>query len=193
MLKKKIGLIFILSMLTIGCSSSDNKKSTVKNKLPQKENKSEKKVDRFETDSNSDFRSASWGISPQDVMKIEIDKDIFDIPDINGIGFYEEILGFNALVLYQFENNKLIKGSYVASGKDITEEKFNKIKERLYKKYGEFKVTNNLSNRIMETRNNKTLVRYYTDFEYSDIKLEYFEINYYNQQNKTEESLDKLF
>ena len=192
MLKSKIGLIFIVSILSLGCTSTDKK-----NEKEKKENqkKISKNVKKFDYENSSDFRNLSWGMSPQEVMKIEIDKDIFDIPDMNGMGFYEEILGINTLVLYQFENNKLVKGSYIASGKDITEESYNKIKDKLYKKYGEFKVVpkESSSGKIMEAKTGRTVVRCFTDFEYSNMKLEYFEINYYNRQNKSEESLEKIF
>lgn len=192
MLKSKIGLIFIVSILSLGCASADKKNEKVKK---ENQKKISKNVEKFDSENSYDFRNLSWGISPQEVMKLEIDKDIFDIPDMNGIGFYEEILGINTLVLYQFENNKLVKGSYIASGKDITEESYNKIKDKLYKKYGEFKVVpkESSSGKIIEAKTGRTVVRYFTDFEYSNMNLEYFEINYYNRQNKSEESLEKIF
>ncbi len=198
MLKKKIGLIAITSLILLGCSSTNEKKDSKNKVTSNKKEISVKKSKNFEIENNSDFRNASWGMSIKDIMKLEIDKDIFDIPDLNGIGFYEEVLGINALVVYQFEDNKLIKGSYSASGKEITDENYNKIKDILNKKYDEFRIItkDNSSGKIMEAKNLRSVVRYFTDFEYYDMKLEYFEINYFNKKNvesSSEDEAAKLF
>lgn len=60
------------------------------------------------------------GMTHQDISKVEIDKDIFEIPDMNVVAFYEEISGINFLVMYKFDNNKLVSGIYSAMGKSVT-------------------------------------------------------------------------
>lgn len=194
MFKKKVIAIITASFFYFGCSSAPN---VVSDKTTEKKvENSEKEESVIKT--QGDFRNTKWGMTLQDVSKIEMNNDIFEIPDINGLGLYEEILGINALVIYQFEDGKLVKGSYVASGKDITEERYNKIKEILNNKYGEYKLLEQKESmqKVMEWRNARTVVRYLADFEYSDMKLEYFEINYFNKQYNKEvidTTSEKLF
>ncbi len=181
MFKKKVIAVIMASFFYFGCSSAEKVATETK---PTEKNIVNSEAEDSGIKNKGDFRNAKWGMTIQDVSKIEIKNDIFDITDINGLGLYEEILGINALVIYEFEEGKLVKGSYLASGKDITEERYNKIKEILNNKYGEYKLLEQKESmqKVMEWRNGKTIVRYLADFEYSDMKLEYFEKNYFNKQ-----------
>lgn len=185
----KLFALLVIIIVLAGCSSG-NKKAVKSDKktisVPEK--------GRFEEEI-TDFRKVNWGATQQEVTKSEIDKDVFDIADIGGVGLYDEVLEINTLVIYQFENSKLVKGVYSASGKDVNEEKYNEIKSILNKKYGSEKIFTDekTGKKIMEWKNKRTVVVYSADFENANMKLEYYDISYYNMINNKTNIQDDLF
>lgn len=172
---KKVTLTFTLLafILFSGCGTTEPKKEVVK----KESKKSEEKFD---------FRKSNWGMTQQDVAKIEIDKDIFEIPDISPLAFYEEISGINFLVMYKFENNKLVIGSYSALGKSVTAEKGEKLKKILYEKYGkEQKIDGNGK---IYWRADDTEIEFFINLETKELAMTYSNVKYLEAKKAEEKS-----
>ncbi len=174
-------------VLLSGCGSAEPKqnKELIKKESIKKENK----------DKKFDFRNSNWGMSQQDISKIEIDKDIFEIPDETPVAFYEEISGINFLVKYKFDNNKLVSGSYLALGKLVTEENGEKLKKILYEKYG--KEQRIESNGKIYWKSDDTEIEFSINLEDKKLTMIYNDIKYFEakkveeEKNKIEESTKK--
>jgi len=169
---KKITFVFTLLafILFSGCGNSE----------PKKEKSAVKKESIKKQEEKFDFRKSKWGMTQQDISKVEIDKDIFEIPDMNVVAFYEEISGINFLVMYKFDNNKLVSGIYSAMGKSVTVENGEKFKNILYEKYGKeqrindnnkiYWIAGNTEIEFSISVENEKLTMTYSDTEYLKAK-----------------------
>lgn len=183
---KKVTLTFTLLafILFSGCGSAEPKKENdivKKESIKKDSKKSEEKVD---------FRKSKWGMTQQDVAKIEIDKDIFEIPDISPLAFYEEISGINFLVMYKFDNNKLVSGSYSALGKSVTAENGEKLKNILYEKYGKEQKIDGMGK--IYWRADDTEIEFFINLETKELIMTYNNIKYLEAKKAEIETKDKI-
>jgi hypothetical protein len=85
-----------------------------------------------------DFRKTRWGMTKQEVIKSEKSKAASDEPD--SLIYATKILGLDAVLLYEFINDKLMGSGYIITEKYSNEnkyiEEYNDIVAALKKKYG---------------------------------------------------------
>jgi len=169
---KKITITFTLLAFIIisGCGSVEPKKESTTVKKENIKKDSKKVEEKF------DFRKSNWEMTQKDVAKIEIDKDIFEIPDITPIAFYEEISGINFLVMYKFEDNKLVSGVYSALGKSVTPENGEKLKKILYEKYGKEQKIDGNGKIYWKTDNSE--IEFFINLEIKELSVTYSNVKY---------------
>ena len=86
-----------------------------------------------------DFRKAKWGMTKEQVKKIEQVKPTYEKGNV--LGYKDKVLGLSFLVGYIFdENGKLKSGSYILEKRldelDYYVKAYKKLKKFLTKKYG---------------------------------------------------------
>ncbi|MGI9533967.1 MAG: hypothetical protein ACR2NW_03370 [Thermodesulfobacteriota bacterium] len=105
---------------------------------------------------SGDFRNTSWGMAKEQVKETE-NIDIVE-ENTNSISYIETIVNYPALLVYKFQDNKLIWGSY--SFKQINDkddeylEDFINFEEAISSKYGEGKKLDRWNNSNSKFKNN---------------------------------------
>lgn len=90
-------------------------------------------------DEQFDFRNARWGMSRDEVKKSEADKLVKD--EAQGLGYITSINGDEALLMYVFVDDKLVRAKYVmlkkfSNNSDYYYQLHEPIKAILIEKYG---------------------------------------------------------
>jgi len=87
----------------------------------------------------SDFRSATWGMSKSEVMKLE--KSKLAQEETNSLAYQTDLAGFSTIAGYIFAGNKLTRGKYVLlenhTNRNDYINDYKKLKGLLTKKYGD--------------------------------------------------------
>jgi len=119
---KCIGVIFI-ALVIVGLSLSIPKESIGS---PKSENDA------------TDFRKAKWGISKDEVKRLEKIEIIAESEEV--LGYLGEVAGLKTLVIFEFGEDKLVSGYYFIEEKHTAKMNYiidhNRIRELLIKKYG---------------------------------------------------------
>ncbi len=129
-------LFLILLILSLGISGCQNKQKKKEEKITQ-----ETVTKPIETKSG-DFRSAKWGMSKEQVKKLE------SLPSIgenkNLLGYKGKIANLDCQIAFQFINDTLYSAAYVITENHINNNDyisdFKKLKELLTEKYGQPKL-----------------------------------------------------
>lgn len=92
--------------------------------------------------SDTHFRKANWGDTPDAVKKTETLKAIPGASTAKEIPYMgERLSALDALVVYHFQNNSLVAGSYLFTQDHLTENTyiidFEKIEKLLHTRYGD--------------------------------------------------------
>lgn len=188
-MKKIITVIFLAAGILISGCSSENKKT--EKVIKTNDSKVEKIEENLNTLNSVNFRNSRWGMDEQDVMGLEIDKEITEIPEMNAIAFYEELSGVNFWVMYEFFNHKLERGSYSTNGKVVTSENCDRVLNILNEKYG--KEYSYFGDGKIEWIKGKTVITLKYDFKKQEMAVIYknMEFDFESFINKTKEKEKK--
>ncbi len=122
-------MAFLFAALVFGCSSavSDTDDGIMQTTTP-------------EIKTGTDFRNAAWGMSADEVIATEGHQP--DDKEKDAILYTDkEVAGLDAAVLFQFNSDQLISGSYIIKEVHTNEnayiDDYNQLKEALISKYGE--------------------------------------------------------
>lgn len=188
---KKI-LIALTIIIFLGCTSSqiNEKKEFELEEVVVKENN-----EVIEEEFN--FRKSNWGMSSKEIVRLEINKDFVEVNGGKNIALYDEILGYNFLVIYKFYNDKLIEGVYSLID---NEDRFYELKKSLELKYGKAKEeikdikalwkTNETLIHLYRKRNNRAIGINYTSLEYIE-KMKNKELKEEKKRKDAEENIEK--
>lgn len=92
-----------------------------------------------ESKAKKQFRNASWRMSPDEVKKSENAEYLFQKDNI--LSYKGKLIDFNALIVYFFAENQLVRARYVLeenhTNKNDYLEDYWSLKEKLKSKYGE--------------------------------------------------------
>jgi len=105
---------------------------------------------------SADFRNTFWGMSKEQVVKTEKAEMLNEIE--NKVTYLETVVNYPALVVYNFENNKLIWGSYGFKQVNDTDDEylqdFINFNTVLTNKYGKSKNLDRWTNKDSEYKDN---------------------------------------
>lgn len=108
------------------------------------------------TASSADFRKTEWGMSKEQVKKTETGEILEDTPD--KIAYVETVVSYPVLLVYKFNGNKLIWGSYGFKQENETDdeylEDFINFESVITNKYGKGEKLDRWTNKDSEYRNN---------------------------------------
>lgn len=142
-MEKIIILIISAALAFSGCSSNNNKnnndnKAVSKNVETEKDTDSQKELK--EEVENTDFKNVKWGMSKEEVRKLEESSVYYE--EENFLIYNMKTEGLIAATRYEFNSeDQLIKVINLFLNKHVNKkdylDDFNKMKEKLTKKYGE--------------------------------------------------------
>lgn len=125
--------MIIIVLLMTGCnentSSGNESEKDVENNLEE-----QVEVVNIETT----FRNATWGMSKEEVEKVEVEDKISD--DGKSLLYSTQVNNLNAALLYRFVDNQLVRTGYVIEENYTNENQyiydFDDLKKALSEKYG---------------------------------------------------------
>lgn len=140
-MKKGFALLLLCGVMGItGCSGGNN--------AAESNSQQTESVQQTEAEMNGDFRSATWGMNKEEIKKMEgKPKEENDI----SVLFESEVANFPVSVLYTFDEDKLVYGSYhfevEHTNNNLYYEDYKKLVDIYTEKYGTpNKQTDNWSN-----------------------------------------------
>jgi len=131
-------LITVLSYSTTGADvtaiTEDGKRAILKS-----DGTWEYQLDSNEVQSHGKFRNATWGMSADQVRKLEQGEPVHDKDDV--IGYSTSVVGLDCWAAYFFVDDKFVRGRYVINEahsnlNDFIND-FENLKQALSKKYGQ--------------------------------------------------------
>lgn len=89
---------------------------------------------KTQNDEIHNFRKVDWGMTREQIKKSEASTFLKEDSDIIGYSAEKGLLDYDVKIIYEFANNKLIRGAYSIDSPSLI--RFYDIKEQLTKKYG---------------------------------------------------------